>query len=121
MAEFTSLKFVTHQSEGALQGQFKPPNDESWQSLLDRSFLCGLHGTLPCELRLGKLKAAIAQMEQHLRWNPNDNLGVRYLIGDAQVLTFACAAPVDRGVPASAASAALTAADIAGRLRALRL
>ena len=58
-----------------------------WSDLDNRPFLRVHHGALLCALRLGRLKTAIAQMEEHLRWNPNDNIGVRYLLGDAYLAT----------------------------------
>jgi tetratricopeptide (TPR) repeat protein len=54
-----------------------------WGDLDNRPFLRVHHGVLLCALRLGRLKSAIAHMEEHLRWNPDDNIGVRYLLGDA--------------------------------------
>lgn len=54
-----------------------------WNDLDNRPFLRVHHGALLCALRRGRLRSAIAQMEEHLRWNPDDNIGVRYLLGDA--------------------------------------
>jgi len=54
-----------------------------WCHLSNRPFLRLHHGLILCALHLGKNKEAITLMEQHLAWNPNDNIGVRYLIGEA--------------------------------------
>ena len=54
-----------------------------WSSLSNRPFLRIHHGLILCALRQKKDKEAIALMEQHLGWNPNDNIGVRYLLGEA--------------------------------------
>lgn len=54
-----------------------------WNDLDNRPFLRIHHGLIICALRQKKDKEAIALMEQHLAWNPNDNIGVRYLIGEA--------------------------------------
>lgn len=54
-----------------------------WSSLSNRPFLRVHHGLILCALRQKKDKEAIALMEQHLAWNPNDNIGVRYLLGEA--------------------------------------
>lgn len=57
-----------------------------WIYLSNRPFLRLHHGLILCSLRQGKIKPAIKLMEQHLGWNPNDNLGVRFLLGDAYLM-----------------------------------
>lgn len=52
-----------------------------WGFLENRPFLRAAHGVLLCHLRLGQRREALAMMEKMLRWNPNDNQGVRFLIG----------------------------------------
>lgn len=54
-----------------------------WAHLSNRPFLRVHHGLILCALRQGKINPAIKLMEQHLSWNPNDNIGVRYILGDA--------------------------------------
>ena len=55
----------------------------NWGNLNNRPFLRLHHGYLLCQLRKGKFKKAVVLMEEHLAWNDNDNLGIRFLIGDA--------------------------------------
>ncbi len=55
----------------------------AWYELDNRPFLRLHHGCILCLLKLKQYKKAAKMMEQHLRWNKNDNIGVRYLIGDA--------------------------------------
>ncbi|MDW5317181.1 hypothetical protein [Rhizobium sp. PL01] len=52
-----------------------------WGFLENRPFLRSYHGAVLCQLRLGKRREAIALMEKMLVWNPNDNQGIRFLIG----------------------------------------
>lgn len=54
-----------------------------WANHSNRPFLRIHHGLILCALRQKRDKEAIALMEQHLAWNPDDNIGVRYLIGEA--------------------------------------
>lgn len=54
-----------------------------WYELDNRPFLRLHHGYILCLLRSGQYKMAAKLMEEHLRWNENDNIGVRFLIGDA--------------------------------------
>ena len=55
----------------------------SWFELDNRPFLRLHHGYILCLLRSRQYKRAAQLMEEHLRWNKNDNIGVRFLIGDA--------------------------------------
>lgn len=52
-----------------------------WGFLENRPFLRAAHGVVLCHLRLGQRKEAMALMEKMLAWNPNDNQGLRFLIG----------------------------------------
>lgn len=54
-----------------------------WYNLENRPFLRCHHGLILCLLKTGQAKEACALMEEHLNWNPNDNLGVRALAGPA--------------------------------------
>lgn len=54
-----------------------------WGHLDNRPFLRAHHGLILCHLRKGEYAAAARRIEEHLAWNPNDNIGVRYLLGDA--------------------------------------
>lgn len=54
----------------------------SWLYLDNRPFLRLHHGMILCLLREGDVKAAITEAEQHLQWNPNDNIGVRFILAD---------------------------------------
>ena len=52
-----------------------------WGFTENRPFLRAAHGAAVCHIRLGKRHEALRLMEQMLAWNPNDNQGVRFLIG----------------------------------------
>ena len=52
-----------------------------WGFLENRPFLRAAHGAVLCHLQLGQPREALALMERILAWNPNDNQGVRFLIG----------------------------------------
>lgn len=52
-----------------------------WGSLENRPFLRAAHGVVLCYLRLGQRLQAIALMDKMLAWNPNDNQGIRFIIG----------------------------------------
>ena len=54
-----------------------------WGFLENRPFLRAAHGAALCHIRLGKRQDALRLMEKILAWNPNDNQGVRFLIGSA--------------------------------------
>ena len=58
-----------------------------WISLDNRPFLRAAHGTALSYLRLGQRKEALAIMEKILAWNPNDNQGIRFLIGSEYLRT----------------------------------
>lgn len=53
----------------------------SWYEFGNRPFLGALHGAALAQLRLGKRKAAINLMQRLLSLNPDDNQGVRNLLG----------------------------------------
>lgn len=53
----------------------------AWGFLENRPFLRAAHGVVLSQLRLGQRKEALRLMERMLAWNPNDNQGIRYLIG----------------------------------------
>lgn len=53
----------------------------SWYEWSNRPFLRALQGAALAQRRLNKRKAAISLMERLLSLNPDDNLGVRYLLG----------------------------------------
>lgn len=52
-----------------------------WGFLENRPFLRAAHGVVLSRLRLGQRSEALQLMEKVLTWNPNDNQGIRYLIG----------------------------------------
>ncbi len=52
-----------------------------WGFLENRPFLRSAYGAALCHIRLGKHIDALHLMEKILSWNPNDNQGVRFLIG----------------------------------------
>lgn len=52
-----------------------------WGFLENRPFLRAAQGVVLCQLRLGQRREALALMEKMLRWNPNDNQGLRFIIG----------------------------------------
>lgn len=52
-----------------------------WISLENRPFLRAGHGAALSYLRLGRRREALEIMEKMLAWNPNDNQGIRFLIG----------------------------------------
>ncbi len=58
-----------------------------WANLANRPFLRIHHGLILCALRQGKIREAIKLMEQHLDWNPRDNVGIRFLLGEAYLAT----------------------------------
>jgi len=53
----------------------------SWGWLENRPYLRALHGAALCHARRRRRKDAVALMEKLLRYNPNDNQGVRLLLG----------------------------------------
>ncbi|AYG64346.1 tetratricopeptide repeat protein [Rhizobium jaguaris] len=52
-----------------------------WSFLENRPFLRAAHGAVLSQLRLGQRHDALRLMEKMLAWNPNDNQGIRCLIG----------------------------------------
>lgn len=52
-----------------------------WGYLENRPFLRAMHGVVLSHLRLGQRLKALPLMERMLSWNPDDNQGIRYLIG----------------------------------------
>jgi tetratricopeptide (TPR) repeat protein len=52
-----------------------------WGFLENRPFLRAAHSVVLCYLRLGQRLNAIPLMEKMLAWNPNDNQGIRFIIG----------------------------------------
>lgn len=52
-----------------------------WGHLDNRPFLRAMHGAVVCQVRLRRRQAAVALMEKMLAYNPNDNQGIRYLLG----------------------------------------
>ncbi|WP_085034684.1 hypothetical protein [Ensifer aridi] len=52
-----------------------------WGFLENRPFLRAAHGAVLSHLDLGHRKEALTIMEKMLAWNPNDNQGIRFLIG----------------------------------------
>ena len=68
----------------ALGEEAIPPDFEGkveWSFLENRPFLRAAHGVVLCHLRLGQRLKAIPLMEKMLAWNPNDNQGIRFIIG----------------------------------------
>lgn len=57
-----------------------------WGHLDNRPFLRAHHGLILCHLWRNEYAQATKTIEEHLAWNPNDNIGVRYLLGDAYLL-----------------------------------
>lgn len=85
-----------------------------WGHLDNRPFLRAHHGLILCHLRKKEYGAAAQMIEEHLAWNPNDNIGVRYLLGDAYLLAgenakarTALSVGVSEGYPDSAYSLGL--------------
>ena len=54
-----------------------------WSDLDNRPFLRLHHGYTLCHVRNQDIKKALQLMEEHLAWNPNDNLDVRTLLSEA--------------------------------------
>ena len=52
-----------------------------WNYLENRPFLRAAHGVALCQLKLGRSGDALSTMEKMLAWNPDDNQGIRYIIG----------------------------------------
>lgn len=54
-----------------------------WDYRDNRPFLRSHHGLILCCLRKKEYVETARMIEEHLAWNPNDNIGVRFLLGDA--------------------------------------
>ncbi len=52
-----------------------------WKYLENRPFLRAAHGLALCRSQLGRSGEAISLLAKILAWNPDDNQGVRYVIG----------------------------------------
>ncbi len=52
-----------------------------WGWLENRPFLRAAHGVAVCHSQFGRNRQALALMEKMLAWNPNDNQGIRYVVG----------------------------------------
>ena len=68
----------------ALGAEAIPPGYKGvieWGWLENRPFLRAAHAAVLCHLRLRQRAKALALMEKMLAWNPNDNQGIRYIIG----------------------------------------
>lgn len=57
-----------------------------WIELDNRPFLRVAYGLLNAHLHVGRVRAADKLAQQLLRWNPQDNLGVRWLLPDIAFL-----------------------------------
>lgn len=55
----------------------------AWSFLDNRPFLSAHHGLILCHLRKKEYAEVAKMIEEHIIWNPNDNIGVRFLLGDA--------------------------------------
>ncbi|MCY4633168.1 MAG: hypothetical protein OXG04_01445 [Acidobacteria bacterium] len=53
----------------------------AWSVLENRPFLRAAHGVVLTRLATGERAEAITLMEKMLAWNPNDNQGVRFMLG----------------------------------------
>lgn len=58
----------------------------SWYETDNRSFLRCCYGHVLGLMQGGKGRGALAVARKLLRWNPDDNQGVRFLIGDLQMM-----------------------------------
>lgn len=59
-----------------------------WNFPDNRPFLRCHHGLACAFMHLGDWPRCVALFEQHLKWNPDDSLRVRWLLGDAYVRAF---------------------------------
>ena len=64
---------IPHDFDGAIE----------WAWLENRPFLRAAHGAVCCYLQLRHGRKALALMEKMLAWNPEDNQGMRHLVGSA--------------------------------------
>lgn len=71
--------------QGVAIGEAAMPSDYDgvieWSWYENRPFLRAAHGAVLCYLRLRQWRKALPLMERMLAWNPQDNQGIRYLIG----------------------------------------
>ena len=77
---------IWYQRGSAIAATLLPPTFQGqirWGYLGNRSFLRLHHGLILSALNDNEIGVAIELMEAHLQWNPDDNLGVRFMIGDA--------------------------------------
>ena len=61
-----------------------PPGFEAfieWGHLENRPFLRTAHGIALCQLKLGRTEDGLSMLGRMLAWNPDDDQGVRFLIG----------------------------------------
>jgi tetratricopeptide (TPR) repeat protein len=58
-----------------------------WGNQDNRPFFRSHSGLIQCLLRKKQHADAAQMIEEHLAWNPNDNIGVRYQLGDAYLLS----------------------------------
>ena len=82
--ERPDLRFAAYQTGMALGTAAIPPGYSGlieWIDLDNRPFLRAVHGAAICYLRRRHWHKAIPLLEDLLAWNPNDNQGIRYLIG----------------------------------------
>ncbi|MEW6409231.1 MAG: tetratricopeptide repeat protein [Nitrospirota bacterium] len=63
-------------------GKLKVEGVTYWGSIHTRPYMRSRHGLGLCYMRLGKFKEALEEFNTLLDLNPNDNQGVRFLIGD---------------------------------------
>ena len=52
-----------------------------WGWLENRPFLRAAHGVVLCQLALGRRREAVELIERMLIWNPEDNQGLRFIVG----------------------------------------
>lgn len=79
---------IIHYEIGVRIGELSLPKDADiylpWSRLYNRPFLRCLSGLGLCEWRLGRFDDALATFERILRYNPNDNQGIRFCWADAR-------------------------------------
>ncbi len=79
---------MVHYEIGVRIGELSLPKDADiylpWGRLYNRPFLRCLHGLGCCQWRLGRFPDALATFERILRYNPNDNQGVRFCWADVR-------------------------------------
>jgi tetratricopeptide (TPR) repeat protein len=65
--------------DGVIPATFK--GKVEWVFLENRPYLRALHGVVLSQLKLGQRQDALLQMQRMLKFNPNDNQGIRLMIG----------------------------------------